>query len=347
MLARIDRRVLFLCLLLTVIVFGWCGYGQALACGSCGAGASSSGGVSSPPTIPVITASLASPVLANEAQYGRNLPGELVNHFQEYLSASHGDLYSGVFTTTGKLHLSFVDGRLPGDIPLQIVRTFDSGNSLAEGFSAGWSLNYFKCIVKDASSSTLTLSSSTGSGLLFTVSRVAGVGSAVTARYEPSDRGLLRCKNDVSIDKCHIACSATNWNPPIGPPEKDEPCDDEGGHSYWFNVCHNNSDTWKEWGQTVALTAESQTDPTPRPLWGYSVPCKGCYYADGIPRGSERIGQGFTIYVNSWEKCPNRAPSYCEAGIGHYYGHWGMINSCKAPSLEPPSGGGSGPIVTH
>jgi len=161
MLARIDRRVLFLCLLLTAIVFGWCGYGQALACGSCGAGAPSSGGVSSPPTIPVITASLASPVLANEAQYGRNLPGELVNHFQEYLSASHGDLYSGVFTTTGKLHLSFVDGRLPGDIPLQIVRTFDSGNSLAEGFSAGWSLNYLKCIVKDASSSTLTLSNST------------------------------------------------------------------------------------------------------------------------------------------------------------------------------------------
>ena len=79
---------------------------------------------------------------------GETLPGELVRHFQEYLAASHGDLYFGVFTTTGKLHLSFRDGRLPGDIPLQIVRTYDSGKLDAFGFSAGWTLNYNKKMTK-------------------------------------------------------------------------------------------------------------------------------------------------------------------------------------------------------
>ena len=103
-----------------------------------------------------------SPVLAKEAQYGRNTPGELVGHFQEYLSAEHGDLSFGVFTTTGRLHLSYQDGYLPGDIPLRIVRTYDSGSLDVFGFSTGWSINYLKKIEKDATAGTLTLRNPTG-----------------------------------------------------------------------------------------------------------------------------------------------------------------------------------------
>ncbi|MBN1593206.1 MAG: hypothetical protein JW941_08195, partial [Candidatus Coatesbacteria bacterium] len=119
-------------------------------------------------TIPVVTPSSASPVLAKEAQYGRNLPGELVRHFTEYIPAAFGDLYFGVFTTTGKLHLKYYDASLPGDIALRIVRTYDSGNSSSGGFSTGWTLNYCKRIEKNPIAGTLSLSSSTGDAMVFT-----------------------------------------------------------------------------------------------------------------------------------------------------------------------------------
>ncbi len=198
-------KLLFVCFLLTATLLAWGGGNYALACGgggcsggSCGRGASNAGGGSSPPTIPVISAPAVSPVLAKEGQYGRNLPGELVRHFRQYLAARHGDPYFGVFTTTGKLHLSYRDGRLPGDIPLQIVRTYDSGSFGALGFSAGWTLNYFKSIQKDVTNSTVTLANSTGSDILFMATR--GGGRWMMTYIPPLDEatGITRIEENTS-----------------------------------------------------------------------------------------------------------------------------------------------------
>ena len=104
MCASIRRSSLVLGVILSLLIVGGVNHAAACggSCGGAGAAASGGGGGNAPPTIPVVTPAAVSPVIAKEAQYGRNLPGELVTHFTEYVWDGHGDLYFGVFTTSGK-----------------------------------------------------------------------------------------------------------------------------------------------------------------------------------------------------------------------------------------------------
>jgi len=144
--------------------------------------------------------------------------------------------------------------------------------------------------------------------------------------YGPPDR----CTSGMSPLVCGAACYGVDYNPP-GPPEEDQPCDDEGRSHTWENICCSSSGVFGQYGDSQPLALVS-----PGPI--QVGKCHLCGYRDVYFGGSRRAWA--VIRINASERCPSYLPKNIGGyGFNIYWRDWAYLNSCSykpwVPKMPP------------